>query len=111
MTNLLISCDNSAQKYNMAVEQFNQENYESALSNLSSVKTNDETLAQKSDSLRKEIIKEQYLMSYEGMKEHRNDTTFLNFILGSSKKEVSNHISKLLKQKKIFIQMIILVKV
>lgn len=98
---LLVSCDNSLPKYNMAVKQYNEEDYENALKSLSFVKTKDEIISEKADSLKNLILKEQKLMTYEGMKENRNDTTFLNFILGSSEKEVNKHISELLKQNKI----------
>lgn len=98
---VIVSCDNSQRNYETAINQFNKEDYVGAAKSLSLIKNAEGSFAKRVDSLKNVIANEQICMSYDGMKKHRNDTTYLNFILGSTKQEVDIHISELLKQKKI----------
>lgn len=97
---VIVSCDNSQKNYETATNQFNKEDYVGATKSLSLIKNAEGVFAKRVDSLKNAIVKEQICMSYDGMKKYRNDTTYLNFILGSTKQQVEIHISELLKQKK-----------
>lgn len=96
----IVSCDNSQKKYETAINQFNKEDFDGAIYSLSFIKNAEGVFAKKVDSLKNAIANEKICMNYDGMKKYRNDTTYLNFILGSTKQQVESHISELLKQKK-----------